>query len=89
MSNSFTLHRKNTFALSSPDKNLIAKEFVVLFSFQEGALIARIARQVITDILVFLVCLLKARFPLSFENFSSPAINFLPNLVPLTNEVTS
>jgi len=30
--------------LSSPDKNLITKELVVLFSFQEGALIARIVR---------------------------------------------
>ena len=75
-----TVHRKNAPALSSPDKNLIAKELVVLFSFQEGALIARIVRQVITDILVFLVCLLKARFPFSFENFSSPATNFLPQL---------
>jgi len=60
MSNSFTLHRKNTFVLSSPDKNLIAKELGVLFSFQEGALIARIVRQVITDALDLLVYLLKA-----------------------------
>ena len=80
MSNSFTLHRKNTFVLSAPDKNLIAKELVVLFSFQGGALIARIVRQVITDALDLLVCLLKAQFSLSFENFSSPATNFLPQL---------
>jgi hypothetical protein len=51
--------------LSSPDKNLIAKELVELFSFQGGALIARIVRQVITDILVLLVCLLKS--PVFFE----------------------
>ena len=76
-----TVHRKNAPALSSPDKNLIAKELVVLFSFQEGALIARIVRQVITDILVLLVCLLKAQFSLSFENF--------PSLDTLANEVTS
>ena len=55
-----TVHRKNAPALSSPDKNLITKELVVLFSFQEGALIARIVRQVITDALVFLVFLLKS-----------------------------
>jgi len=80
MSNSFTVHRKNASVLSSPDKNLITKELVVLFSFQEGVLIARIVRQVITDVLDLLVCLLKARFSLSFENFSSPATNFLPQL---------
>ena len=80
MSNSFSLHRKNASALSSPDKNLITKELVVLFSFQEGALIARIVRQVIIDALDLLVCLLKAQFSLSFENFSSPATNFLPQL---------
>jgi len=33
MSNSLVLHRKNASALSSPDKNLITKELVVLFSF--------------------------------------------------------
>ena len=66
MSNSFTVHQKNASALSSPDKNLITKEPVVLFSFQEGALIARIVRQVITDVLDLLVCLLKAQFSLSF-----------------------
>ena len=75
-----TVHRKNAPALGSPDKNLITKELVVLFSFQEGALIARIVRQVITDALDLLVCLLKAQFSLSFENFSSPATNFLPQL---------
>jgi len=76
-----TVHRKNAPALSSPDKNLIAKELVVLFSFQEGALIARIVRQVITDALDLLVYLLiKAQFSLSFENFPSPATNFLPQL---------
>ena len=75
-----TVHRKNAPALSSPDKNLITKELVVLFSFQEGALIARIVRQVIIDALDLLVCLLKAQFSLSFENFSSPAANFLPQL---------
>ena len=75
-----TVHRKNAPALSSPDKNLIAKELVVLFSFQERALIARIVRQVIIDALDLLVCLLKAQFSLSFENFSSPAPNFLPQL---------
>ena len=80
MSNSFTFHRKNTFALSAPGKNLITKELVVFFSFQEGVLIARIVRQVITDILVLLVCLLKAQFSLSFENF--------PSLDTLANEVT-
>ena len=81
MSNSFTIHRKNTSALSSPDKNLITKELVVLFSFQEGALIARIVRQVITDALDLLVYLLiKAQFSLSFKNFPSPATNFLPQL---------
>ena len=80
MSNSFTVHRKKASALSSPDKNLITKELVVLFSFQEGVLIARIVRQVITDVLDLLVCLLKAQFSLSFENFSSPATNFLPQL---------
>ena len=73
-----TVHRKNAPALSSLDKNLITKELVVLFSFQEGALIARIVRQVITDALDLLVYLLKAQFSLSFENFSSPATNFLP-----------
>ena len=73
-----TVHRKNALALSSPDKNLIAKELVVLFSFQGRALIARIVRQVIIDALDLLVCLLKAQFSLSFENFSSPATNFLP-----------
>ena len=75
-----TVHRKNAPALSSLDKNLITKELVVLFSFQEGALIARIVRQVITDALDLLVYLLKALFSLSFENFSSPATNFLPQL---------
>ena len=65
MSNSLTFHRKNTCVLSLPDKNLIAKELVELFSFQEGALIARIVGQVITDILVLLVCLLKS--PVFFE----------------------
>ena len=75
-----TVHRKNAPALSSPDKNLITKELVVLFSFQEGALIARIVRQVITDALDLLVYLLKAQFSLSFENFPSPATNFLPQL---------
>ena len=80
MSNSLTVHRKNISALSSPDKNLITKELVVLFSFQEGALIARILRQVITDALDLLVYLLKAQFSLSFENFPSPATNFLPQL---------
>ena len=75
-----TVHRKNAPALSSLDKNLITKELVVLFSFQEGALIARIVRQVIIDALDLLVCLLKAQFSLSFENFSSPATNFLPQL---------
>ena len=53
-----TVHRKNAPALSSPDKNLIAKELVVLFSFQERALIARIVRQVIIDALDLLVYLL-------------------------------
>jgi hypothetical protein len=67
--------------LSSPDKNLIAKELVELFSFQGGALIARIVGQVITDVLVLLVCLLNARFSLSFKNF--------PSLDTLANEVTS
>ena len=77
----FTVHRKNAPALGSPDKNLITKELVVLFSFQEGALIARIVRQVITDALDLLVYLLiRAQFSLSFENFSSPATNFLPQL---------
>ena len=76
----FTVHRKNAPALSSPDKNLIAKELVVLFSFQERALIARIVRQVIIDALDLLVCLLKAQFSLSFENFLSSATNFLPQL---------
>ena len=75
-----TVHRKKASALSSPDKNLITKELVVLFSFQGGALIARIARQVITDALDLLVYLLKALFSLSFENFPSPATNFLPPL---------
>jgi len=76
-----TVHRKNASALSSSDKNLITKELVVLFSFQEGALIARIVRQVITDALDLLVYLLiKAQFSLSFENFPSPATNFLPQL---------
>ena len=75
-----TVHRKNASALGSPGKNLITKELVVLFSFQEGALIARIVRQVIIDALDLLVCLLKAQFSLSFENFSSPATNFLPQL---------
>ena len=75
-----TVHRKNASPLSSPDKNLITKELVVLFSFQEGALIARIVRQVITDALDLLVYLLKALFSLSFENFLSPATNFLPQL---------
>ena len=80
MSSSFTIHRKNTSALSSPDKNLITKELVELFSFQEGALTARIVRQVITDALDLLVYLLKAQFSLGFENFPSPATNFLPQL---------
>ena len=53
-----TVHRKNASALSSSDKNLITKELVELFSFQEGALIARIVRQVITDALDLLVYLL-------------------------------
>ena len=75
-----TVHRKNAPALSSLDKNLITKELVVLFSFQEGALIARIVRQVITDALDLLVYLLKARLSLRFENFPSPATNFLPQL---------
>ena len=76
-----TVHRKNAPALSSLDKNLITKELVVLFSFQEGALIARIVRQVITDALDLLVYLLiKAQFSLSFKNFPSPAANFLPQL---------
>ena len=75
-----TVHRKNAPALGSPDKNLITKELVVLFSFQDGVLIARIVRQVIIDALDLLVCLLKAQFSLSFENFSSPATNFLPQL---------
>ena len=75
-----TVHRKNASTLSSLDKNLITKELVVLFSFQEGALIARILRQVITDALDLLVYLLKAQFSLSFENFPSPATNFLPQL---------
>jgi len=66
--------------LSSPDKNFITKELAVLFSFQEGALIARIVMQVITDALDLLVYLLKAQFSLSFENFPSPATNFLPQL---------
>ena len=75
-----TVHRKNASALSSSDKNLITKELVELFSFQEGALTARIVRKVIKDALDLLVHLLhyKAQFSLSFENFSSPAINFLP-----------
>ena len=42
-----TVHRKNAPALSSPDKNLITKELVVLFSFQEGAFIDRIIGQII------------------------------------------
>ena len=75
-----TVHRKNAPALSSPDKNLITKELAVLFSFQEGALIARIVRQLIADTLDLLVCLLKAQFSLSFENFPSPVTNFLPQL---------
>jgi len=75
-----TVHRKNAPALGSPGKNLITKELVVLFSFQEGALIARIVRQVITDALDLLVYLLKAQFSLGFENFSSPETNFLPQL---------
>ena len=75
-----TVHRKNAPALSSPDKKLITKELVVLFSFQERALIARIVGQVITDVLVLLVCLLRAQFSLSFENFLSSATNFLPQL---------
>ena len=75
-----TVYRKNAPTLSSLDKNLITKELVVLFSFQEGALIARIVRQVITDALDLLVYLLKALFSLSFENFLSPATNFLPQL---------
>ena len=60
-----TVHRKNASALSSSDKNLITKELAVLFPFQEGALIARIVRQVITDTLDFLVYLLKS--PVFFE----------------------
>ena len=80
MSNSFTIHLKNTSALSSSDKNLITKELAVLFPFQERALIARILRQVITDALDLLVYLLKAQFSLGFENFSSPVTNFLPQL---------
>ena len=75
-----TVHRKNASTLSSPDKNLITKELVVLFSFEEGAVIARIVRQVITDALDLLVYLLKALFSLSFENFLSSATNFLPQL---------
>ena len=75
-----TVHRKNAPALSSSDKNLIAKELVALFSFQEGALIARIVRQVITDALDLLVYLIKALFSLSFKNFPSPATHFLPQL---------
>jgi len=75
-----TVHRKNASTLSSPDKNLITKELVVFFLFQGGALIARIVRQVIIDALDLLVCLLKAQFSLSFENFSSSATNFLPQL---------
>ena len=50
-SNLLTVHRKNALALSSPDKSLITKGLVVLFSFQERALIARIVRQVIIDAL--------------------------------------
>ena len=42
-----TVHRKNAPALSSPDKNLITKELMVLFSFQEGALVDRIIGQII------------------------------------------
>ena len=53
-----TVHRKNASALSSSDKNLITKELVELFSFQEGALTARIVRQVITDALDLLAHLL-------------------------------
>ena len=53
-----TVHRKNASALSSSDKNLITKELVELFSFQEGALTARIVRQVITDALDLLAYLL-------------------------------
>ena len=53
-----TVHRKNASALSSSDKNLITKALVELFSFQEGALTARIVRQVITDALALLVHLL-------------------------------
>ena len=75
-----TVHRKNASALSSSDKNLITKELVELFSFQEGALTARIVRQVITDALDLLVYLPKAQFSLRFENFPSPATNFLPQL---------
>ena len=75
-----TAHRKNAPALSLLKKNLITKELVVLFPFQEGALIARVVRQIITDALDLLVYLLKALFSLSFENFSSPATNFLPQL---------
>ena len=75
-----TVHRKNAPALSSPDKNLITKELVILFSFQEWVLIARIVRQVITDALDLVVYLLKARLSLRFENFPSPATNFLPQL---------
>jgi len=75
-----TVHRKNAPPLGSPDKKLITKELVVFFSFQEGALIARIVRQVITDALDLLVYLLKAQFSLSFENFLSSATNFLPQL---------
>ena len=75
-----TVHRKNASALSSSDKNLITKELVELFSFQEGALTARIVRQVITDALDLVVYLLKARLSLRFENFPSPATNFLPQL---------
>ena len=61
---------------------MITKALVELFSFQEGALTARIVRRVITDALDLLVHLLlfKAQFSLSFENFSSPATNFLPQL---------
>ena len=75
-----TVHRKNASALSSSDKNLITKELVELFSFQERPLIARIVRQVITDALDLVVYLLKARFSLRFENFPGPATNFLPQL---------
>ncbi len=81
MSNSLTVHRKNASALSSLGKNLITKELVVLFSFQERALIARIVRQVITGVLNLLIYLLmRPRFSLSFENFPNPATNFLPQL---------